>query len=160
MTDELAALGESVVHAYARAGKTIAAAESCTGGWIAKVLTDIPGSSDVFGYGVVSYSNDAKRRLLDVPAPVIETHGAVSEEVVGWMADGVRELSGADVAVAVSGIAGPGGGSDDKPVGTVWFAWRGLGETRTERKVFDGSRDAVRSKTVRHALEGLLARLS
>ncbi|MEM6513711.1 MAG: CinA family protein [Pseudomonadota bacterium] len=160
MTNELAALGESVVRAYTRAGKTIATAESCTGGWIAKVITDIDGSSAVFGYGVVSYSNDAKHTLLSVPAPVIDARGAVSEDVVGWMANGVRNVSGADVAVAVSGIAGPGGGTDDKPVGTVWFAWSGLGQLSTEKKVFDGGRDDVRSQTVRHALEGLLARLS
>ena len=159
MTDELAVLGESVIRRYAEAGKTIATAESCTGGWIAKVLTDIAGSSDVFGYGIVSYSNPAKTTLLNVPAPVIEARGAVSEEVVGWMAQGARQLSAADWAVAVSGIAGPGGGSEDKPVGTVWFAWAGPGETLTDKQVFDGSRDAVRSRTVRHALEGLLARL-
>ncbi len=159
MTDELAALSETAVRAYAEAGKTIATAESCTGGWIAKCLTDVAGSSDVFGYGIVSYSDDAKTTLLNVPAPVIEARGAVSEEVVGWMAQGVRDASGADWAVAVSGIAGPGGGSEDKPVGTVWFAWAGLGKTLTDKQVFDGSRDDVRSRTVRHALEGLLARI-
>ncbi len=159
MTDELADLGESVVRAYADAGKTIATAESCTGGWIAKILTDFPGSSDVFGTGIISYSNDAKHDLLGVPSDTIATHGAVSEPVVVAMASGVRVQSGADIAVAVSGIAGPGGGSPDKPVGTVWLAWSTAAGTQTDRQVFAGSRDAVRSRTVRHALEGLIARL-
>ena len=101
----------------------MATAESCTGGWIAKTLTDVPGSSAVFGYGVVSYSNGAKESILGVRNATLETHGAVSEQVVEEMADGVLHLSGADLAVAVSGIAGPDGGTVDKPVGTVWVTW-------------------------------------
>ncbi len=159
MTTELASLGAEVVRKLADSNKTLATAESCTGGWIAKVITDIPGSSAVFGYGVVSYSNDAKTTLLEVPSPVIEARGAVSVEVVRWMADGVRRLANSDIAVSVSGIAGPDGGSDEKPVGTVWFAWSTEGSMDTDRQVFEGTRDEVRSRTVRHALEGVLARL-
>ena len=123
MTEALSALSETLVEALGSANKTLATAESCTGGWIAKVLTDVPGSSAVFGYGVVSYSNAAKSRLLKVSEATLERHGAVSEAVVVEMADGIRNLAGSDFGVAVSGIAGPDGGSDEKPVGTVWFAW-------------------------------------
>lgn len=142
--------------------RTVATAESCTGGWIAKAITDVSGSSGCFGYGVVSYSNDAKMRLLNVPESALARNGAVSEAVVRSMAGGALRISDADFAVAVSGVAGPTGGSDDKPVGTVWFAWSRLTQegpvTETERVVFDGERDDVRRQTVLHALAGLLGR--
>ena len=121
--ESLSKLSQALVRNLTEAGKAVATAESCTGGWIAKSITDVDGSSAVFGYGIVSYSNGAKESILGVQNATIERHGAVSEEVVEEMADGVLHLSGADIAVAVSGIAGPGGGTDDKPVGTVWFAW-------------------------------------
>lgn len=140
--------------------RSVATAESCTGGWIAKVVTDLPGSSDWFGYGVVSYSNAAKQELLGVPAGLLIEHGAVSEPVVIAMAEGILRRSDADLAVAVSGIAGPSGGSDDKPVGLVWFAWavmddRGL-KVKAEHRRFEGDRQAVRRQTVAVALDGLL----
>ncbi len=139
---------------------TIATAESCTGGWIAKAITDVAGSSGCFGYGIVSYSNDAKMRLLNVAESTLAEHGAVSEPVVRSMTGGTLRLSGADLAVAVSGIAGPTGGSADKPVGTVWFAYGRLTQegpaTETECLVFDGDRDEVRRQTVLHALSRML----
>ena len=159
MADTLAELGRTLVARLDAAGQTIGTAESCTGGWIAKVLTDIAGSSSVFGYGVVSYSNEAKTRLLRVSEATLEMHGAVSEAVVVEMADGIRTLAGSDFGVSVSGIAGPDGGTDDKPVGTVWFAWATDDGVGTDRRVFDGGRDDVRSQTVRHALRGVLDRL-
>ena len=146
-----------------RKGKAVATAESCTGGWIAKALTDVPGSSGCFGYGIVSYSNGAKESMLGVKSRTLAEHGAVSEPVVRDMAQGTLRLSGADIAVAVSGIAGPDGGSDDKPVGTVWFAWsiRGLGgvTTDTDLRRFEGNRDSIRMQTVIHGLYGIRERL-
>jgi nicotinamide-nucleotide amidase len=157
--DELAGIATQVFELLRDRGERIATAESCTGGWIAKLLTDNAGSSEVFGSGVVSYSNAAKRELLAVPAELIRTRGAVSKEVVTAMAEGALHKSGADVAVAVSGIAGPGGGSEDKPVGTVWFAWaRRSGDPPlvTGRHFFPGDRDEVRRQAVATALAGLL----
>lgn len=140
-------------------GRTFAAAESCTGGWIAKVITDIPGASRCFSYGIVSYSNGAKEALLGVSPATLESYGAVSEETVREMADGALRLSGSDLAVAVSGIAGPGGGSTVKPVGTVCFGWadRSGGRTRlhTVTRHFDGNRQAIREQSVVFALQGL-----
>lgn len=140
------------------AGQLMAAtAESCTGGWIAKALTDIAGSSAWFDRGLVTYSNAAKQDLLGVSAQALTEQGAVSEPVVRQMAEGALARSGANLAVAVSGIAGPGGGSPDKPVGTVWFAWAVNGRpTTSEQRLFPGDREAVRRQAVCHALEGLL----
>jgi nicotinamide-nucleotide amidase len=131
-------------------------AESCTGGWIAKCVTDIAGSSDWFDCGMAAYSYEAKQALLGVRPQTLETHGAVSRETVIEMVSGALVNSGASVAVAVTGIAGPGGGSEDKPVGTVWIGWkRRGGYARAEVFHFDGDRDAVRRQTVERALEGL-----
>ncbi|MEJ2400783.1 MAG: nicotinamide-nucleotide amidohydrolase family protein [Xanthomonadales bacterium] len=139
---------------------TMAAAESCTGGWIAKVCTDRAGSSDWFERGFVTYSNAAKRELLGVDGATLDRAGAVSEAVARGMAEGALGNSPADVAVAVTGIAGPAGGVPGKPVGTVWFGWAiAGGGTWVERCRFDGDREAVRRQTVRHALQGLLDRL-
>jgi nicotinamide-nucleotide amidase len=135
----------------------VSTAESCTGGWIAKALTDVPGSSQWFDSGVVSYSNAAKEQLLGVPRELLEAYGAVSEPVVRAMAEGVRARIGVDLAIAVSGIAGPGGGTADKPVGTVWFAWATPQGTTAECRELGGDRDAVRRLSVAHALERLLA---
>ena len=136
----------------------LATAESCTGGWIAKLLTDIPGSSAWFHGGFVTYSNAAKTEMLGVPATLLAGTGAVSQAVVEAMATGAQRRSGAALAVAVSGIAGPGGGTPDKPVGTVWFAWAGPeGVLRTDVSLFPGDREAVRRHTVAGALEGVLA---
>jgi nicotinamide-nucleotide amidase len=133
----------------------MATAESCTGGLIAGACTDLSGSSNWFERGFVTYSNEAKTELLGVDAALIEAHGAVSEEVARAMAQGAVAHSRAQVAVAVTGVAGPTGGSPDKPVGTVWFGWSANGQVRTERRRFDGDRAAVRSATVHHALQTL-----
>lgn len=134
----------------------VATAESCTGGWIAKALTDIAGSSQWFDGGVVAYSNAAKIALLGVPGDVLAAHGAVSEAVVRAMAEGARSRFAADLAVAVSGVAGPGGGSADKPVGTVHFAWAAPGGVTAARRIFAGDRETVRRLTVALALERLV----
>ncbi|NWO05618.1 MAG: nicotinamide-nucleotide amidase [Alteromonadaceae bacterium] len=137
-------------------GRTIATAESCTGGWVAKVLTDRPGCSAYVMAGLVTYSNEAKQMLLGVDEQVLETEGAVSELVVRQMVAGAVRATGADVAVAISGIAGPGGGSEEEPVGTVWFAWgAGPGHTETSLQHFEGDRDAVRRQAVLYALQGV-----
>ena len=143
----------------ADAGLMLAAAESCTGGWIAKSVTDIAGSSGWFDRGFVTYSDDAKRDMLGVPAETLETWGAVSEQVVREMALGALAHSTARVAVAVSGIAGPGGGSLDKPVGTVCFGFALRGRLTTETLRFHGDRDAVRRQSVSHALRRLIGLL-
>jgi nicotinamide-nucleotide amidase len=134
----------------------LAVAESCTGGWIAKALTDVAGCSQWFEGGVVSYSNAAKTELLGVPADVLAAYGAVSEDTVRAMVDGARRRFGADLAVAVSGIAGPGGGTQDKPVGTVHFAWASPTGIVAARRIFAGSRESVRRQTVALALERLI----
>jgi nicotinamide-nucleotide amidase len=153
---ELEALALKLGRALHVRGWRLAAAESCTGGWIAKALTDVAGSSQWFEGGVVSYSNAAKTELLGVPTELLTTHGAVSEEAVRAMADGVRRRFAADVAVAVSGIAGPGGGTADKPVGTVHIAWASPNSLTAARRIFAGSREAVRRQTVAVALERLI----
>jgi nicotinamide-nucleotide amidase len=141
-------------------GERLATAESCTGGLIAAACTDLAGSSDWFERGMVSYSNEAKTDLLGVDAALISAHGAVSEPVARAMAAGALARSNADWAVAVTGIAGPGGGSADKPVGLVWLAWcRRGGEPQAERHVFPGDRAAVRGATVARALQGLIERI-
>ena len=135
-------------------GQRLATGESCTGGLIAAALTHIAGSSDVVDRGFVTYSNEAKTEMLAVPASLIAAHGAVSEPVAAAMAQGAIDRSRADVAVSVTGVAGPGGGSAEKPVGLVWFglAQRG-GPVRTTHRIFPGDRAAVRAATVALALE-------
>jgi nicotinamide-nucleotide amidase len=140
-------------------GWRLVTAESCTGGLIAAACTERPGSSVWFERGFVTYSNAAKSELLDVPPALITQDGAVSEAVVRAMARGALARSHADWAVAVTGVAGPTGGSPDKPVGTVWLAWRGRGIEEVERNRFDGDRSEVRRATVERALRGLLERL-
>lgn len=162
--DELRTLAADVVETLTAAGKAAATAESCSGGWVAKAITDVPGSSACFGYGIVSYSNGAKESMLGVQNQTLENNGSVSEPVVREMAEGALNLSGADIAVAVSGIAGPDGGSEEKPVGTVWFAWatRNGQKIRVESELchFDGDREAIRERTVERALKGILERSS
>ena len=156
-------LAAALVAELAASGKTVTTAESCTGGWVSKAITDVAGSSAVFAYGIVSYSNGAKESLLGVQPQTLQDHGAVSEAVVIEMATGALGLSGADIAVAVSGVAGPGGGSPDKPVGTVWFAWATRAgstvQSDVRREQFDGDRDLVRELTVVHALQGVRERI-
>jgi nicotinamide-nucleotide amidase len=139
----------------------VATAESCTGGGISAAITAISGSSNWFEYGVVSYANQAKQRLLQVSVQTLDQEGAVSEAVVVQMLKGVLLLSGSDIGVAVSGIAGPSGGSPDKPVGSVWFAW-GLasGELRTQLCHFAGDRQSVQQQSVAQGLRGLLEMLA
>ncbi len=162
-TDQvLARLAVRVGRHLLRTERMAATAESCTGGWIAKALTDIAGSSQWFAEGFVTYSNEAKLHRLGVPRAVLKADGAVSEAVARAMAVGALVRSGAHVAVAVTGIAGPGGAVPGKPVGTVWLAWavkRGRkSHVSAELKHFKGDRDTVRRKTVRAAMAGILNR--
>lgn len=139
-------------------GIVVCTAESCTGGWIAQAITMVPGSSNWFDRGFVTYTNDAKRDMLGVQADTLKKFGAVSKEVVREMVQGALSRSAAQVAVAVSGVAGPGGGTAKKPVGTVMLAWAlANGEPRVAHQRFQGDRDAVRRQSVIVALEGLLA---
>ena len=140
-------------------GWMLATAESCTGGMIAAACTDLAGSSAWFERGFVTYSNEAKIESLGVAPELLRRHGAVSEPVVRAMAQGAVQHSRARIGVAVTGVAGPTGGSADKPVGTVWFAFLVDGRLTSELRRFGGDRAAVRTATVEHALEGLLARL-
>jgi PncC family amidohydrolase len=139
---------------------TLAVAESCTGGLLAGAITEIPGSSRIFLGGVVAYSNTSKIRLLGVPAAVVEEHGAVSQACAAAMAEGVRDLFGADIALSITGIAGPGGGSSDKPVGTIWFGFSQGDRTKQLRLRFAGARGDVRSQAQRAALQILLGDFS
>lgn len=158
--EELSALVAHIAKGALQRGRRIVTAESCTGGWIAKVFTDVPGSSRWFECGFVTYSDAAKMRDLQVSARTLREHGAVSEAAVREMAAGALRVTGADISIAVSGIAGPDGGTDEKPVGTVWFC---TGEAPqptlvTDGQLFGGDREMVRRLSVEHALK-LLARL-
>jgi nicotinamide-nucleotide amidase len=157
---DLAKLVDSLATALINRGWNMVAAESCTGGWIAKCCTDRAGSSAWFERGFVTYSDAAKHDLLGVDVAVLEDEGAVSREVALQMAAGARCRAGVEAALAVTGIAGPDGGSVEKPVGTVWFAWAVDGkQVEAERAVFAGDREAVRRQTVACALQGLINRL-
>lgn len=153
MTDALCA---QLAQALTGRGWSLATAESCTGGMIAAACTALSGSSVWFERGFVTYSNAAKSECLDVPAALIDTHGAVSEPVARAMAAGAVQRSRAQVAVAVTGVAGPTGGSAAKPVGTVWFGWSVQGVVHSEMRHFPGDRAQVRAATVTHALQRLL----
>jgi len=157
---ELLALSERV-GAYLRDRQAmLVTAESCTGGWIAKVLTDVAGSSIWYRGGVVSYSNALKESLLGVARETLLTQGAVSEAIAREMACGALERLGGDIAVAVTGIAGPDGGTKEKPVGTVWFGWAwrsgNARDVRTAHALFSGTREAIRRATVQRALSEIL----
>jgi len=134
-------------------GLKLVTAESCTGGWVATALTAIPGSSDWFERGYVTYSNEAKREDLGVAEETLRRHGAVSEQVVREMAAGALERARAQVALAITGVAGPTGGTADKPVGLVCFAWAHGSKITSETRRFDGDRESVRRQSVLHALE-------
>jgi nicotinamide-nucleotide amidase len=154
---ELVDIARSVGERLLAAGRVLVTAESCTGGRIAAAVTDVPGSSDWFDRGFVSYSNRAKTDMLGVPTAVIASEGSVSRRVAELMAEGALIHSAGTVSVAVTGVAGPGGGSEAKPVGTVCFAWAGTGRpTRSEQCHFEGDRVAVRERSVRRALAGIL----
>ena len=148
---------EMLVRALAKKKMTCATAESCTGGGVGYAITSVPGASAVFRGGIVSYDNQVKRDILGVPETVLETQGAVSSECARAMADGARRLLGADFAVSLTGIAGPGGGSAGKPVGLVWFGLSCPGGVVAEQKVFLGDRDAVRASAIEHAIAMLLS---
>jgi nicotinamide-nucleotide amidase len=135
----------------------LATAESCTGGLLASTLTDTPGSSEWFAGGVVTYSNNSKNKLLGVKPATIEKHGAVSKQVVLAMAEGALKALDANISVAISGIAGPAGGTPDKPVGTVWMAWAYPGGSRAKCYSFEGPRETVKQQSVMAAINGLLA---
>lgn len=135
---------------------TCATAESCTGGGIGSVITGIPGSSAVFTGGIISYDNSVKRDVLGVPEDVLMEKGAVSAECAAAMADGVRQRLKTDLAVSVTGIAGPGGGTEEKPVGLVWFGLSSPSGTIAEKKIFSGDREAVRTAATEHALSLLI----
>ena len=152
----MARLVEDLAAALLARGWMLATAESCTGGLIAAACTDLAGSSNWLERGFVSYSNAAKSELLGVDAALIARHGAVSEPVARAMAQGALQHSKAQCALAVTGIAGPGGGSADKPVGTVWFAWATPDGLYSEMQRLDGDRAQVRSATVQHSLAVLL----
>lgn len=160
LSEDRRILEEVVVQTLAARAESVALAESCTGGAVASRLTDVSGASAVFGHGFVTYANLAKQQQLGVPAALIETHGAVSEEVVRAMAEGCRSVSGADHALALTGIAGPTGGSADKPVGTVWIALASKGADTVARKSFyPGARDRFKLLASQAALELLRRRL-
>jgi nicotinamide-nucleotide amidase len=154
---ELQQLAEQLGESLLRRGWKVALAESCTGGWVAKCLTDIAGSSAWFDRGFVTYSNAAKVEMLGVSAETLETAGAVSEPTVRAMAAGALVHSEADLALAISGIAGPGGAVPGKPVGTVCFAWAIKDQLQqADTQYFSGDRDAVRRQSVAHGLRGLV----
>lgn len=158
--DDIFKLAVQVGHHLSNTGRQVVTAESCTGGWVGKALTDISGSSTFYLGGVVAYSNPLKQSLLRVNEMTLAAHGAVSEAVVREMAIGALQHLGAQVAVAVSGIAGPSGAQPGKPVGTVWFAWacrRGQAiDCNARLKLISGDRDAVRRRSVAMALSGIL----
>lgn len=154
--DSLRRLAEVLGQRMRATHQMLVTAESCTGGWIAKTVTDVPGSSDWFDCGLAAYSYEAKQALLGVRPETLEKFGAVSRETALEMVSGALVHSGATLAVAVTGIAGPGGGTPEKPVGTVWLAWKrrgGYADARLEH--FDGDRESVRRQTVAAALQGL-----
>lgn len=154
-------LASLLVRAAHEAGMTFATAESCTGGLIGGTVTAVSGASQVFQGGVISYANRVKQEVLGVPANILAAEGAVSAPSARAMAEGVRRLTHADLAVAVTGIAGPGGGTPEKPVGLVYFGIAGPGtQVRSERHIFGGDRDEVREQTVHTALSLLLSALS
>lgn len=157
MDRDLEALARRLGERLLAGGQTLATAESCTGGWVAKVLTDVPGSSGWFERGFVTYSNRSKQEMLGVRAETLERHGAVSEQTVREMAAGVLRHSPAGLSLSISGIAGPGGGTEEKPVGTVWFGWgRRGGAVRTRLLHLAGDREAVRRQAVAVALQGVI----
>jgi nicotinamide-nucleotide amidase len=157
MDDGLSALAAELGARLERSARLLASAESCTGGGLAEALTAIPGSSAWFERGFVTYSNRSKQELLGVPEIMIAQHGAVSAAVARAMAEGALTHSHAQVALAITGIAGPGGGSAEKPVGTVFIAWAGARRvTREQHYAFSGDRATIRRQSVRAALQGLL----
>ncbi|MFV1983623.1 MAG: CinA family protein [Thiohalomonadales bacterium] len=157
---EISKTATQLAKACLKTGKLLAVAESCTGGWLSKSLTDLAGSSEWFDGGFVTYSNEAKINMISVQKDSLESYGAVSEQVVIEMARGVLAHTKASFSVAISGIAGPGGGTEEKPVGLVWFAFvnnnKGEFTVSTEQHIFNGNRNDIRGQAVLQALAGLL----
>jgi len=143
---------ENLVALLRAQGKVCATAESCTGGGVGGAITSVPGSSEVFAGGIISYSNDVKEAVLGVKRETLAVYGAVSAQCAAEMAEGARRLTRADIAVSVTGIAGPGGGSAEKPVGLVWFGLADAAGVRTEKAIFAGDRARVREQAVTHAI--------
>ena len=158
---ELYQLAEQTGHVLKQRGYQLATAESCTGGWVGMVMTAVPGSSAWYDRGFITYSNDAKQMQLDVSADTIDTHGAVSESIVREMALGTLQHSKANISLAISGIAGPGGGTPYKPVGTVCIGWALTDGTHLETTCrFSGDRDEIRARAVAAALRGVIELLA
>ncbi|HET9680015.1 MAG TPA: CinA family protein [Gammaproteobacteria bacterium] len=156
MDSSLEKLAQQVVNALTKQGLQLITAESCTAGWVAKAITDVAGASRCFERGFITYSNAAKEEMLAVRPATLSRHGAVSEAVVREMAAGALAASHADISVAVSGVAGPDGGTADKPVGLVWLAWQLNTDCRVLQANFSGGRDAIRRAAVTAALQGVL----
>lgn len=156
MSKQIYQLAERTGEILQKGGCLMAAAESCTGGWLSKMMTDVPGSSEWFDRGFVTYSNQSKIDMLGVKAETLDAHGAVSLEVVSEMATGALQNSEAGITIAISGIAGPGGGTEKHPIGTVCFAWAMKdGEVKTEQASFFGNRSEIRQQSVVHAMSGI-----
>lgn len=151
---------EQIINRLRQAGLHIATAESCTGGLLAGTFTDIPGASDVFGWGFVCYADDTKIKVLGVPEDILDTYGAVSKQTAAFMARGARLVSGEDLALATTGIAGPGGATEKKQVGLVYIALADADDIILSKNLFNGDRKAVRSQTVEKAMEMLDAYLT
>jgi len=156
MTNAINFLAEKLGTALSQCEAKVTAAESCTGGGVAHAITAVAGSSNWFDCGFVTYANSAKHRLLGVPLELLATDGAVSEAVVRSMVAGAAAAANADFAVAISGIAGPGGGTEDKPVGTVWFAWQSPSGVSAKKYLLSGDRDEVREQAIKISLQELL----
>lgn len=155
----MSGLDSKIAGLFRNSGLTLAVAESCSGGLIAKRITDIPGSSEYFLLGVVTYANSAKERVLGVPGELLEKNGAVSHEVAAAMAEGVRTLSGSNIAIATTGIAGPEGGTAEKPVGTVFIAIASAGGCEVFRHRFAGNREEVREATAEASFQHILTHI-
>ncbi|MBL1320945.1 MAG: nicotinamide-nucleotide amidase [Methylophaga sp.] len=154
--DDLQQLTTQVAHDLLKQKWLLSIAESCTGGWVAKCCTDLAGSSAWFDRGFVTYSNQAKHDLLGVNMETLKQYGAVSEQVVIEMAQGALQNANANISASISGVAGPDGGTDEKPVGTVWLAWATEKSAKAELHHFSGNRDAVRRQAVAAALKGII----
>lgn len=148
-------LGQKILKKFTRTGKTLAVAESCTGGLIANCLTNTAGASAFFWLGIIAYDNAAKTKILGVPLRLIKKHGAVSKPVASWMSQGARKILNTDYGLGVTGIAGPGGGTKSKPVGTVWIALSSRRNTTARKFFFKGSRVAIKNQAARTALKML-----
>ncbi len=160
MENEIGDIAIELGQTLAAVGMSLVTAESCTGGLVAKLVTDIPGSSQWFDRAFVTYTNLAKREMLGVTEKSLADHGAVSEEVVLQMATGALAASRAQIAVAISGVAGPDGGSREKPVGTVWFAWAYGNESPVaDRQIYSGDRQSIRQQAAEHAMRRVIERL-